>query len=92
MAFRRSGDIRYQCRKLCRITPNVACFRPIFRGGGGRFFVDLHYYVPDIVSYPATDHNGIWQSFTAIGRLVDLPQQPTIRTDERQTDRRNTAA
>ena len=42
--FSRSGDIRDQSRKLCKICPNFACFLPpkFFRGGPPEF-LDLDY-------------------------------------------------
>ena len=40
----RSGDIRDQSRKLCKIGPNFACFatKKFFRGGPPEF-LDLDY-------------------------------------------------
>jgi len=42
----RSGDIRDQSRKLCKIGPNFACFWPhkFFRGGPAEF-LDLDYLI-----------------------------------------------
>jgi len=40
----RSGDIRDQSRKLCKIGPNFACFfAPKFFRGGPPEFLDLDY-------------------------------------------------
>ena len=42
----RSGDIRDQSRKLCKIGPNFACFCPqkFFRGGPPEF-LELDYLI-----------------------------------------------
>jgi len=42
----RSGNIHDQSRKLCKISPNFACFwPPKFFTGGLPEFLDLHYKI-----------------------------------------------